>query len=170
MKNTDHIEYKTITDFSLPLYNELPDVGLYLKQVVRYINNCLQPYFGIVVTETMLSNYVKKHIISSPVKKQYDRDQIATFFFITLAKTVVSLEDIQTLLEIQKKSYSCQKAYEYVRQEFEAILLYVFGESENMPGQKNSDENKELLRNVIITIAHRLYLDYRFRELHFDDV
>lgn len=156
-----------ITAFHLPSYQEIPNVGLYLKQVVKLINDCLEPFFQITVTETMLSNYVKKHIISSPVKKQYSRDQIASLFFIVLAKTVLSLDNIQTILQMQQETYSIEKAYEYFCSEFENMLLFVYGHKNQLEkiGEKNSKE-KNLLRNVIITVAHKFYLDHIFYELH----
>lgn len=156
-----------ITAFHLPTYHEIPNVGLYLKQVVKLINDCLEPFFRISVTETMLSNYVKKHIISSPVKKQYDRDQIASLFFIVLAKTVLSLDNIQTILQMQQETYSTETAYEYFCTEFENMLLFVYGHKDQLEqvGEKNSKE-KNLLRNVIVTIAHKFYLDHIFYELH----
>ncbi len=50
----------TIQSFHLPPYHEIPDVGLYLDQVTRYINDSLQPLGQPPVTSSMLSNYVKK--------------------------------------------------------------------------------------------------------------
>ena len=43
----------------LPEYREIPDVGLYLDQAVKYINGILEPYPDLQVTGSMLSNYVK---------------------------------------------------------------------------------------------------------------
>ena len=96
----------SIETFSMPRYHEIPNVGLYLKQVVKYINDYLNPYFRITVTETMLSNYVKMHMVPNPVKKQYSRDSIAMLIFITLAKSVLPLEDIQYMLKLQGSRYA----------------------------------------------------------------
>lgn len=66
-----------INHFHLPLYREIPNVGLYLEQTVKYINECLKPLGCIKVTPSMISNYVKKGYVTSPLKKQYDATQIA---------------------------------------------------------------------------------------------
>ena len=34
---------ESILNFKLPHYNELPSMGLFLEQTVKYINNCLAP-------------------------------------------------------------------------------------------------------------------------------
>ena len=46
-------------EFRMPRYHEIPDVGLYLEQTIKYINSCLAP-LDIAVTASMVSNYVKK--------------------------------------------------------------------------------------------------------------
>ena len=73
----------SIENFRLPRYREIPDVGLYLDQTVKYINPFLAPLGFPEITASMISNYVKKGYIASPVRKQYNADQIACLFFIT---------------------------------------------------------------------------------------
>ena len=50
----------TINEFRMPRYQELPDMGLYLDQVVRYVNNSLEALGCQEITASMVSNYVKK--------------------------------------------------------------------------------------------------------------
>ena len=64
--------------FALPRYAELPQVGLYLDQAVQYVNGCFRAFPGVELTPSMVSNYVKKGIISHPVKKKYTREQLAS--------------------------------------------------------------------------------------------
>lgn len=156
----------SIQDFRLPRYQEIPDVGLYLEQVAIYISERLAPLENITLTGSMISNYVKKGLLKSPVKKQYDRDQVAYLFFIAIAKSVISMEDIRLLFELQKKAYEPQRAYDYFCMEFENILQHVFGIKEQLDviGVDDTDE-KEMLRNTIITVAHKVYLDKYFTRI-----
>ena len=158
---------KSIGDFSLPKYNEIPNVGLYLEQTSKYVSEFSTSLLGGSVTGSMIGNYVKMGLLSNPIKKQYDRNQIAYLIFISIAKTVLSMEDIKLLIEIQKKSYDPQKAYNYFCAELENTLSYVFEirEAINLIGEDESEE-KRLLRNVIIAIAHKVYLDKYFSSLH----
>lgn len=55
--------------FSLPRYRELPSVGLYLDQTVQLVNSCFRGFPGVELTPSMVSNYVKKGVISHPVKR-----------------------------------------------------------------------------------------------------
>lgn len=88
--------------FELPAYPEIPDVGLYLEQVTKYVSRYILPMHSFSITASMVSNYVKKGLLEKPVKKLYYREQIADVFVIAVAKLVLSLEDIQILLERKK--------------------------------------------------------------------
>jgi len=148
-----------IANLHLPAYHAIPDVGLFLEQVTQYINSYLSPIDGAAITGSMISNYVKRGLIASPVKKQYNREQIAQLFFISAAKSVLSLEELQTILQVQQRSYSTGVAYDYFCQELENVLQYVFGIKDTLDtvGVEHSEE-KTLLRNTIIAAAHRAYL------------
>lgn len=151
---------ESIRDFHIPRYDEIPDVGLYLEQTTKYISEFLAPLEDISITSSMISNYVKKKLVANPIKKQYSRDQIAYLTYIAVAKTVLSLEQVAMLIEMQKKTYESKVAYNYFCAEFENILAHVFGgkESLDITGEEFSDE-KLMLRNMIITVAHKIYLD-----------
>lgn len=153
-----------IQDFSLPKYNEIPDVGLYLKQVVKYINETLGPVFGISVTETMISNYVKMHLVPNAIKKQYYRDQIATFMFIVLTKTIVSLDNIQLLLKMREEKYDPLEAYELFGKAFTRIMRNTFGVAAEEDVEP-ADEMQALMKNIIIAIVQKYYIDRCFMEL-----
>ena len=73
---------KSISDFRLPRYDEIANVGLYLEQVVKYINIYLEPLGKVEITASMISNYVKQKLIDAPLKKQYfaERQQFFPFY------------------------------------------------------------------------------------------
>jgi len=155
-----------IEQFRLPRYREIPDVGLYLDQTVKYVNRYLVPLGCMEITSSMVSNYVKKGYISNPVRKQYDADQIAYLFFITVAKSVLTMENIARLFDMQKKAYSASVAYDFFCMELENMIQFVFDRKSelDMVGVDNSGE-KVMLRNCIITVAHKVYLNALMAEL-----
>ena len=154
-----------IAAFQLPKYEEIPEVGLFLEQVTRYISEYLKPLSGFTVTGSMISNYVKKDLIDNPVKKLYGREQIAYLFFIVIAKTVLSLEDIQLIIHLQKHSYPSETAYDYFRMELDNVLRYVFGMKEELASIGVTDTSeKAILRNTIIAVAHKVYIDECLQE------
>jgi len=143
----------------LPGFEEIPSVGLFLDQTAKYISEFLRPLALPDLTGSMISNYVKKGLISNPVKKQYSREQIAYLIFITVSKSVLSLEELQKLIELQKQTYTAERAYAYFCKELENVVFYVFGLKDQLErvGTDDTDE-KMLLRNTIIAVAHKAYL------------
>ena len=149
-----------IQGFHLPRYQDLPNMGLYLEQTTKYINHFLAPLGCIEITSSMISNYVKKGLIPSPVKKQYYADQIAYLFFISIAKQVLSMENIIALAEQQQKTYTIPVAYDYFCMELENMLYFVFGLTDTVEelGVTNTHQ-KNMLRSLIIAAAQIIYLD-----------
>ncbi|WP_099974179.1 MULTISPECIES: DUF1836 domain-containing protein [Lactobacillaceae] len=166
----DEKSQKTIADsiknFTLPSYKEIPNVGLYLEQTVKYLNEYLEPLGDVTITNSMISNYVKKKLIDSPIKKQYSRDQIVILFFIAISKVVLSLEDINKLLSVQADTHNVQESYEYFCSELIDILNKVFSRQKLSEfDSSNEPEEKIMLQNVITAIANKIYLDKYFEML-----
>lgn len=155
-----------VGDFHLPRYHEIPDVGLYLEQVTKYISDSLAPLTDAAVTASMISNYVKRGLISNPVKKQYSREQIAYLIYIAVVKNVLSMDEIRLTVGVQQQSYAPQVAYDYFCAELENVLDYIL-ERKEIPDVVGVDstEEKVMLRSAIITAAHKIYLDKLFAAL-----
>ena len=150
----------SIRNFALPRYEEIPNVGLYLEQTSKYISEYLACLGDFALTGSMISNYVKKGLIASPVKKQYSRDQIAYLIFIAICKSVLSLDALDAFLRLQRQSYPLQKAYDYFVREFESLLLFTFEltDTADMFPETSSDE-KRLLYTCIIAAVQKVYLE-----------
>jgi len=157
-------------EFRLPRYHEIPNMGLYLEQTSKYISEYLSPLQENIITSSMISNYVKKDLVENPVKKLYCREQIAYLIFIALAKNVLSLDNLSQFIQLQKCTYTAERAYDYICDEFENVLQYVFGAKETLDtvGIDSTDE-KFMLRATIITVAHKLYLEKCFEALASDN-
>lgn len=148
---------------SLPRYKEIPDVGLYLDQVTQYVNNVITPLGVPELTSSMVSNYVKQGLVDNPQKKRYSADQVAYLIFISVAKTVLSIENIRTFISIQKSSYDTFVAYDYFCTQLEFALEHVFGLSDVVPDTgKTRTEEKNMLRHCCIAMANVCYLNKCF--------
>lgn len=155
-----------IDGFRLPRYKEIPAVGLYLDQTVKYINSFLQPLGCMEITSSMVSNYVKQGLVNKPVGKLYYEDQIAHLIFITIAKSVLSMEHIALLFTYQQRVYTDQVAYDYFCIELENMLFFIFGLKDNVENIGNTASmEKEMLRSLIIAVANIIYLSHGFERL-----
>ncbi|MEY8662869.1 DUF1836 domain-containing protein [Ligilactobacillus faecis] len=156
---------ETIKDFSLPTFEEIPTVGLYLEQTSNFINSYLEELLGTKLTPSMISNYVKKNLIARPEKKLYSREQLAYLFFIALAKTVLPLDDLKLLVKVQQESYATEVAYRYFCEELKQTLTAVFEHKALELTTADQPEQKIMLSNIIITVAHKIYLEKYFAVL-----
>ena len=150
----------SLRPFRLPRYREIPDVGLYLEQTAKYISEYLAPLEEGGLTPSMVSNYVKKHLISNPVKKQYNREQIAYLIFIAIAKNVLSLDGLINFIALQKRTYPLQIAYDYFCEQLENTLFFTaeINDTMDIVGEDTADE-KKLLFSCIVAVTQKIYLE-----------
>ena len=95
----------------LPRWEELPDLELYMDQVLALIERYLGSYPGFDrkgLTASMVNNYVKLGVMPPPVKKRYTRVHLAHLVMICLLKTSLPIEIIKKLLlrSIEQQSES----------------------------------------------------------------
>ena len=102
------------TAFSYPKWEEIPNINLYLDQVLLYVNQICPPASPDKekgLTASMVNNYVKHGYLPKPDKKKYQRKQIARLIAITTLKSVFSIQEIaQTLNTLQTETNS-EKLY-----------------------------------------------------------
>ena len=58
-----------------------------------------------VLTKTMINNYAKNHLLPSPEKKKYSKEHVLLLIFIYYFKNLISIKDIETLLDPITKKY-----------------------------------------------------------------
>ena len=97
---------------SYPKWEDIPNIDLYLDQVLLYVNQVcapISPDKDKGLTASMVNNYVKHGYLTKPDKKKYQRKQIARLIAITTLKSVFSIQEIaQTLNTLQTQASSDQ--------------------------------------------------------------
>jgi len=90
---------------------EIPNIALYMDQVTTFMDTKLRSAVrnledDKVLTKTMINNYAKNDLLPPPEKKKYSKDHILLLIFIYYYKGILSISDIQILLEpITKKFF-----------------------------------------------------------------
>ena len=112
--------------YRLPRWEELPDLELYMDQVITLIERYLSPLVGQadtkVITAAMINNYVKLNIMPKPNKKRYERIHMAYLMVITILKQVLLIPEIKDGIFLQSNIHGISKAYNLFCQEQEAAL------------------------------------------------
>jgi len=83
-----------------------------------------------------------------------------------VAKSVLTMENIARLFDMQKAAYTAEVAYDYFCMELENILYHRFGIKETLEdiGVTESVE-KEMLRSAISSVSHIIYVNACFNWL-----
>ena len=88
-----------ILNMALPQWELLPDIGLYMDQVITLMDRTFSPALPKgEMTKSMVNNYVKVGMIPRPVGKKYDREHLAMLLMICVFKQALSMESISRLL------------------------------------------------------------------------
>ena len=151
-----------ITSFHLPRWNELPNIDLYLDQVVNLINSTLEILNfdennnGKLLTKSMINNYVKNGLVIAPEKKLYSRVQLAKLFVICVLKQVYSMNEIKELTEIALKDSSIEETYDTFCNLFEESLTNIFANKQ----VQVANENKKLymIKSILVSISYKIYV------------
>lgn len=127
-------------DYHLPRWEELPDIELYMDQVITLIERYLMPLVGSydnkVITAAMINNYVKLNIMPKPVKKRYERIHLAYLIVITILKQILMIPNIKKGIFLQSKISGIPEAYNSFCEEQERALRTMSDQYQHACNQK----------------------------------
>lgn len=108
---------KSLDDVSMPRWEEITDIPLYMDQLIAVVTQYLEPFQIFSsdkkpVTSSMVNNYVKLGLIPKPIKRHYNKRHIAYLIVITLFKEVISIQDIRRVLIFLAQSQGNSNAYD----------------------------------------------------------
>lgn len=83
--------------------SDIPNIDLYMDQVTTFMDSKLRsaarnPGDDKILTKTMINNYAKNNLLPPPIKKKYSKEHVLLLIFIYYYKGILSINDIQTLL------------------------------------------------------------------------
>ena len=85
-----------------PEWDALPDIGLYMDQVINYlerqIGSLFPPNKEGAITSSMINNYVKAHIIPRAQSKKYSQEHIALLLAAFVLKKALTTQDMGVLM------------------------------------------------------------------------
>lgn len=88
---------------------DIPSIELYMDQVTTFMDKYLNVHKRTdedkTLTKTMINNYTKNDLLPPPNKKRYSKEHIILLIFIFYFKSVISINDIHTILKPLVDSY-----------------------------------------------------------------
>lgn len=96
-----------LNNFSFKDYEGLPDIELYMDQVVTFLDKQLYIFqtstLDKQITPSMINNYVKGEVLPSPIAKKYNKEHLALIEQICTLKQVLSIAEVKQILDSEYK-------------------------------------------------------------------
>ena len=155
-----------LDDYRLPAWGEIPDIGLYMDQVVTLLSGYLDympPELKEeqVITPAAINNYVRKKIMPEPVKKKYYRVHIAYLIMVCTLKQSLSIPTLQTMIPLGlseaelKRVYSAfvvrhRMACQYFLREVRVAAGGILGHGPEELSEISTDDTNDLITSVAV--------------------
>ena len=171
---------KDLDKFSYKNYEQLPDIDLYMDQMITYLDKQLNIFqtssMDKQITPSMINNYVKGEVVSAPIAKKYNREHIALIEEVCTLKQVLSIAEVKQVIDEWYKKGEVDNAE--IFNSFNALVTSKNKEAINLTKEalENIDENDltsltnlavnlACTANAYITISKRiLFLNKIFQE------
>jgi len=156
-------------ELKIPRWDQIPDMGLYMEQVISFVNTALGPSLEEIsyppLTSNMVNNYVKAKIVEAPVNKRYSRLSVAMIIVVYILKMCYSTDEVSQLLGIGVKlvhpkivyNRFCKAVETAVRDVFEGKIYL---SDEGLPDRRY----RYLLGNFALSFACKFYVHKVFLE------
>ena len=156
---------------------DIPNIDLYMDQVTTFMESHLGAMKRYdddkILTKTMINNYAKNHLLPAPEKKKYTKEHIMVLMFIYYFKNILSIGDIQSILNpltdryfATGKDLNLEKIYEEVfsleKGQIEQLKETLTKDYERAGNTftEESEEDKEFLQlfSFICMLSYDIYI------------
>ena len=157
------MDYEKMAEFHCPRWNELPDIELYMDQVVSVIDkhlNCFSGEKAKIITSTMINNYVKQKIVKPPKNKKYDRVHLSYLIPVCILKQVLGIPELCEGISLILKQREIPEAYDLFCEFLETSLKNVFSHKPPLPCNDEDSFEIRILKSVLSCFATLQYTRY----------
>lgn len=124
--------------------DEIPNIALYMDQVTTFMDEHLKDTARYkdkdkILTKTMINNYAKNDLLPPPEKKKYSREHILILVLIYYFKNILSISDIQMMLEPLTEKYFGKESGSTIKDIYDEVINMAQGQRE---GLKKDVKNK----------------------------
>ena len=133
---------------------DIPSIDLYMDQITTFMDEQLaaskRHADDKILTKTMINNYAKNNLLPPPEKKKYSKEHVLTLNFIYYFKNILSISDIQSILNPLTEKY--------FRNKDGFNMLDVYNEVFTL----EKDESEKILKDLgkKYTIANNTFKDF----------
>jgi len=150
--------------FRLPRYKDLPELELYMDQVISTVDkylSALKVGEKSILTPSMVNNYVKNGVIPPPEKKRYTRDHLAEIIIICTLKQTVELSDVALIMKKGVERFGIEAAFDSYAALYEKYMGALVGDARSSDGDTPDPdgEYKTIIDNAVLSGASRIIVE-----------
>ena len=149
-----------ISKYKLPSWEDLPQLDLYMDQVISLMNGYLEIYTETkvaekLITSSMINNYVKLGIIPPPVKKRYSKIHLAYLIIVCALKQTLNMTMIKKIIPVGiSEQEVCVIYNSFVKNQRKAFLYVTENiKSVAVPILTNEGDNQERLNDLLMQVC-----------------
>lgn len=153
-----------LKEYNIPTWNELPNLDLYMDQVITLMEEYLSAYKkpeDKVITPAMINNYVKLGVIPKPYKKRYGRIHLAYLTMVCSLKQIMPISEVQKLLPLTLKEEEVKQAFSAFcaaqKQIFEKVTEDVMSSQLNLDEKENATFSDFFEEAVQVALTGNIY-------------
>ena len=143
--------------FALPVWEALPDIELYMDQVIslvnRYLNLIPQDESNPVITASAVNNYVRLRMMPAPERKRYSRRHMACIIMICVLKQSLTLAEIQRILPAEMTEENVRQVYNDFVEKMTSTTELFIGQVEGISRQVLKPENEYGCESLVLHSA-----------------
>lgn len=160
---------KQLQEFEFSDYEKLPDIDLYMDQVVTFLDRQLQIFayssLDKQITSSMINNYVKGDVISAPISKKYNREHLALIEQVCTLKQVLSIAEVKQILDSSYQDSDRSETFNHFKNKVKEINNIASSDALNKLEEITDNDTKSLndlaldlaiAANAYISIAKRI--------------
>ena len=147
-----------LQQYSLPAWTEIPDIGLYMDQVVALLTD----YLDFIpasdgkdrpITPTTINNYVRLKVMPPPNRRKYYRLHIAYLLVIFTLKQSVSISSVQQILPFGLSEEAVRRFYARYAEIVKDVGLFFTAQAREAAREvlsPDSQDNDDAVNRMII--------------------
>lgn len=148
---------KYLEAYTLPSWKDIPDIGLYMEQVIILLKGYLDylpPELkdDQIITAATVNNYVRTKIMPEPIKKKYYRVHIAYLVIICTLKQILPIALLKTIIPMNISPEEVRDIYEKYSVRH-AITVKYFLEQTRMIAGPILDHDSDLIEQSVDNTA-----------------
>ena len=142
-----------ITRSEIPKWDSLPDIELYMDQVIVLLNQYLKGTVTAPITQSMINNYVKQKAVPPPEKKRYSKGHLCYLIIFCVLKQSLSIANIQKIIPVGLSEDDVRKIYSSFLENRQKSVEYTLEQVKKISKSLSETDGENYCTDIVMQIS-----------------